>query len=242
MYQKIKAIVLGTLRHNDRVDIVSLYTDLYGRMSAITPAGGASRAARMRRASLIPLSVIETDINFHPERQLQSLGRFAPIRPNSGICGNPVKSAIALFVAEFTGRVLREQLPDSALWQFLDESVAELDRTPAPANFHLAFMARLTRFVGILPDTSDYTPDATFDMREGRYVDFTPPHRDILFGQEARYPHLLARLDYDNYRRWRIPAATRRNLLNGIITYYAIHLPGAERLTSLDILRQLFTS
>ncbi len=240
MYHKIKAIVLGVVRHSDRVDIVSLYTDRFGRMSVVTPAGGSSRTARMRRASLMPLSVIETDINIHPERQLQQLGRFTSVRPNSGICGNPVKSAVAIFTAEFIGRALREQEPDPNLWQFLDTSIAVLDHSPAPANFHLAFMAQLTRLVGIVPDIADYTPDATFDMREGRYVDHTPPHSDILFGVEARFPVLLSKLNYANYHRWRLPAATRRAILTGMITYYAIHLPGVEKLNSLDILRQLF--
>ena len=240
MHQRFNAIVLGTVRHSDRVSIIHLYTDTHGRMAAVIPAGGSSRASRMRRAATMPLSVIEGEINFRTDRELQTLGRYTLARPNNGIYGNPAKSAVALFIAEFLSNTLREALPDPLLWQFLDTSVRELDTTPAAANFHLAFLSRMTAFAGITPDTGDYTPHARFDMREGRYTDHTPPHADVLAGEEARMPLLLSKLDYVNCRRLRMSADTRRRLLAGLIRYYAIHIPGADRFNSTEILRQVF--
>lgn len=238
MYQRLRAIVIGTTRHTDRVNIVTLYTDTMGRIAVIAPAPSAT--SRRRRGPLLPMSVIETDINLRGDRSMQRLGQFTHIRTCTHIIGNPVKSAIALFMADFLNRALREAEPDPPLWQFINTSVGALDATASPANIHLAFLAIYARYAGITPDVSDYTPDAIFDMREGRYVDHTPPHADILAGDEARAPLLLSKLTYSNAARWHIPNTTRRRMLRGMITYYAIHLPGIENIRSLDVLRQLF--
>ena len=240
MYQRLRAIVLTTTRHTDRVNIITLYTDTLGRLALIAPAGGTSRTARSRRATLMPLTLIETDLNIRADRSMQRLGLYSLIRPNTGIIGNPLKSAIALFIADFLSRALRDAEPDAPLWQFINTTIATLDTTTAPANIHIAFLARYARYAGIAPDISGYTPHATFDMREGRYTDHTPLHPDILAGDQARAPLILSKLTYANASRLHIPNTTRRQMLRGIIKYYAIHLPGIEKLRSLDILTQLF--
>lgn len=238
---KFRAIVLGTVRHSDRVDIVHLYTDVSGRIDAIVPASGATKAGRMRRAALMPLSVIQGELRARAGSELQKLFRFSLERPNTGIAGNPIKSAMALFMAEFMQKILREATPDPVLFRFLDLSVETLDKTSAPANFHLALLTHTTLFAGMMPDVSDYTPAAVFDLREGRYCDYMPPHPDVLSGEEARIPVLLMKLNYSNFTRLRLSRETRRRILQGILRYYTLHFPGIETMRSLPVLTQLFS-
>ena len=254
MREKLQAVVLGTVRHSDRVNVVNLYTDTRGRLAVMSTPPGQSKAGRMRAAALMPLSIISTEINFRQTSELQRLGAVTPVRANSGNCGNPAKSAVALFLCEFLTRLLRESAPDAELWRFLTLSIAELDRTPWPAHFYLPFLAGLTRFTGIEPDVTDYTPGSYFDMRQGCYVPFHPAHNDVLTPTPARVlrsgrvvetpgaayaPRLLMRLRYDTAARLKLSLAVRRELLDGLLRYYAIHLPGADRLNSLDVLRSL---
>lgn len=240
MHSTLKAIVLGTVRHSDRVNIVSLYTDTLGRISVVAPASGTSRAARLRRAALMPLSVIETDINIHPTRELQSLGRTSLLRPNNGIAGHPLKSALALFAADFLSHLLRDADADPMLWRAIVRGIEALNRCPNPANWHITFLSQLTTPLGIRPDVSGCDGDSVFDMREGRYVRFTPTHRDVLTDDEADAPRLLSRLNYDNFHRLRLTRTRRQRMLDGLLKYYAIHIPGVSMEKSLQVLRALF--
>ena len=58
-----------------------------------------------------------------------------------GIHSNPIKSALALFIAELLSVVLREYQEDKALYLFLRQSIEKLnDATIGVANFHLCFL------------------------------------------------------------------------------------------------------
>lgn len=241
MKQSLKAIVLSTVRHTDKISVVNLFTDAAGTITAAVTAPAATRAGRMRAAALLPLSTIETEINIDPAKSMQSMRRFEAVGANSRICGNPVKSSIALFTAEFLSRLLRESPPDRLLWNFIHNAVAVLDASRKPANFCIAFLARLTRFAGIQPDISEYSPDAIFDMREGRFSDFHPPHSDTLIGEEAAAVLTLGKLSMSNFQRLRMPAATRRRMLDGLLRYYSLHYPGIDTMRSPEVLRLLFS-
>ena len=58
MYEKTRGIVLHVIKYSDKNSIAHVYTDTHGRMAFLLPQG-ATRAARMRNAMFMPLSVIE---------------------------------------------------------------------------------------------------------------------------------------------------------------------------------------
>lgn len=241
MYEKFRAIVLSTVRHSDKTNIVSLYTDTRGHLSVAVQAPAQTRGGRLRAAALMPLSVIEGEVNFNGVSILLPMRRFSSLRANTRIIGNPFKSAIAMFVSEFLMRLLRESPADETLWNFLAVSIATLDATTEPANFLPTFLSLLTRYTGIRPDTADYHDGAVFDMREGRFAEFHPLHNDTVSGDEARVLLLLSRLSYRNYTLIRMSVESRRRILNGLLHYYAVHFPGLERLRSPEILSGLFS-
>lgn len=240
MIEKIKGIVLDTVRHNDRHDIVTVYTRERGRVPFIV-ASSATKAGRMRRARLQPLAVISADVNFSPRSEIQRLGSFNSEALWSELRSDPVKQAIAIFVTEFLGRLLRESAPDPLTWDFLERSVALLDvMERGVANFHIIFLSRLTRFLGIRPDTSGSHVAVCFDMRDGVYKRSAPVHSDVVAGRDLRWPAILARLDYVHAPYLRFNGASRRALLDGLLRYYAIHFPGLDKLKSPEVLSAIF--
>lgn len=241
MLRKFRGIVLSTVRHTDKVSVVSLFTDEIGPLTVAVNAPAPTHRGRMRAAALMPLSTIETHINFNPAKRMQTMRSFTAIAPNRHICGDPIKSSIALFTAEFLSRLLRESPPDRELWQFITRAIELLDGARKPANFAIALLCRMTTFAGIQPDTSDFTPSAIFDMREGRYVDFHPPHSDTITGEEGAMPVFLEKLTMANFERLRMSANTRRRILDGLLRYYALHYPGIDSMRSPEVLRLLFS-
>ncbi|MDE6011022.1 MAG: DNA repair protein RecO C-terminal domain-containing protein [Muribaculaceae bacterium] len=237
----LRGILLQTIRHNDRNDIITLFTEQRGRVTLLSPSG-STRNSRMRRARLAPLALIETQVNFRENRDLQFLGEVATPHPWRNIYFDPMKGAIAIFIGEFLNKLLRTSEPDVPMWRFLLHAIDALDTARrGVANYHLAFLIRTLPFVGILPDIDTYAPGSWFDLRAGAFTEEIPVHTDYLHPAEAGVIPLLLRMNFHNMHSYRFNVDQRRRLLNILLRYYSIHLPIGDQLRSLDVLRDLFT-
>lgn len=240
--EKIRAIVIDVVKHSDKSNVVTLYTQTHGRVAFISPAG-SGKSGRSRNARLMPLSVINTEIRFNPERELQMLGQISPARIWSNLYFNPIKSSVALFLTEFLNRFLRATAPDKSLFRYIEESVAVLDNSDRGlVNFHISFLIGLLSFAGIEPDLSDISPGDWLDMREGTAVANRPPHNDYISPEYTGFLPTLRRLNYRTSHLFRFPAARRREILEYLLKYFAIHYPGVASLKSLGVLTEVFNS
>ena len=239
MTEKFQGIVIDVTRHNDRNDIVTLFTRSRGRVSFISPAG-AGKAARLRQARLMPLSVIEGDVNFRANVELQRLGQFSPSIVWTDIYFHPVKRMVAIFLSEFLNRLLRASMPDPTMWDFIVESLRLFDGMKKDvADFHITFLASLLPFAGIQPDASAYREGMVFDFQEGRFRTFAPLHRDYLLPDAARIAALICRVNFSNMHALRLNGTLRYQILDGLLHYYGIHYPGTSNLKSLSVLHDL---
>ena len=248
MKEKITGIVLSTVRHSDRHNVTGIYTRERGRMSFLTPAG-SSRQSRRSAACFQPLSIIEAQISVNPSRELQIPASVERADVWRTIYYDPMKMTVAMFLSEFLGRLLRDSPPDQDLWHFIRHSIMLLDSTDddtAIANFHISFLVGMARMTGIFPDLTGYTEGMEFDMKSGRMVlpfslqgGIRSQRTDAL--RSAFIPKLL-RINYSNSRRFRFNGSERSEILDHIIRYFGCHFPGSDRLKSLEILREIFSS
>lgn len=241
MKEKLHGIVLSLVRHNDRTSILNLYTLERGYASAAIPASGG-KSSRLRSAAVMPLSQIELSVAGRAGTGVVPRGSGISLTcPYRTLYFHPVKNALAMFLAEFLGRFLRESDSDEALFRYISQSLQLLDvMEDNLGNFHLTFLSGLAAFAGIMPDVQDYSRHAVFDLRAGRYTLSLPPHNDILRGREASLPLLLSRLTFANQSRVRLSRSQRAAILNGILSYYSLHFPGMKSLRSPEILASLF--
>lgn len=62
-----------------------------------------------------------------------------------------------MFLAEFLYRALREEAENGPLFAYLEHSIRWLDECDRSfSNFHLVFLMRFSRFLGLYPNTEDY--------------------------------------------------------------------------------------
>lgn len=242
MKRTVRGIVLRTpVRHNDRTDILTVYTRDGGRMSVAITAGGG-KSGRQRRAATMPLSVVEFQIDDKASVNMPRASSLAALSAYKSVYFDPIKSAIAMFMSEFLNRLLRDTAPDSRMYRYIGESVALLDALTDSAdlsNFHIAFLSGLTTFTGIAPDTSDYREGALFDMVSGRYTTLLPTHSAVLIGENAHIPLILNRMTFVNQRYYRFTRKQRREVLDGLLRYYGLHFPGTDNLRSPEILSEI---
>jgi DNA repair protein RecO (recombination protein O) len=242
MFEPLDCIALRTVRYNDSKSILSVYTLQHGRVAAMLPAG-ASREARRLRAVCQPLQRFMCIADIRPNRDIHRIKDIKPHPLTSPATHSPVKSALALFIADFLSAILREPQQDPHLFNFIAYTVETLASTPAvkASNFHIAFLFRLQHFLGIEPDWATFSPGAVFDLTDGIFRQSPPLHNRFLPSSEAEAAHRLSRITFRTATLFTMSRADRNRVIDRLIQYYSIHFPGLGAVSSLDVLRSLFS-
>jgi DNA repair protein RecO (recombination protein O) len=189
----------------------------------------------------LPLSVLEMELERRPTQDMYRLREVKLSFPLARLLSDPLKNALALFLAEVLYRVVRETEPDARLFDFLYRSIRLLeDGNEGMANFHLVFLLHLLHYLGISPNVGTYRDNAYFDMRNGVFVPSPPLHTHYLDQTESRVFARLFRITYENMVLYTFSRRNRVDILQKIIAYYRLHLPEVTEIKSLPILQTLF--
>lgn len=240
MYEKLKGIVLNTIRYSDKHNIVHVYTDGCGLMAFAVPLGKTA-AARMRNAMLMPLSLIDLEAGVRAGRELAVLREAHRNYPLATLYSDPVKNAISLFISELLAHVIQEPEGNGPLFRYIEQSVQLLEQMPdGIANFHICFLYHLGAHLGIQPNVESYRQGYWFDMTDGVFVPAAVSGHMHLQPREAQVIHLLSRMTFRNMSVFKFSREERNRMLDVIISYYRLHNAAIGTLRSPDILKQLF--
>lgn len=240
MLQKTVGIVLHTIRYSDTSDIVDMYTELYGRVSYLVKLPRTKKAT-VKSVLFQPLSLLELETDYRPAANLQRIREAKFYYPFRSLPFDPSKSAIGLFIAEFLYRALREESENRPLFAYLLHSIQWLDASRQGfANFHLVFLIRLSKFLGLYPNVEEYHPGDYFDLQNACFVSRFPLHRFYINKEESARLLRLMRMNYETMHLFRMSRAERNRCLSVICEYYRLHLPEFPELKSVEILEQLF--
>lgn len=184
MLQKTQGIVLHSLKYKDTSIIVDIYTEVSGRASFLVPVS-RSRKAAVKSVLFQPLSLVELEADFRPNTSIYKVKEAKSFYPFTSIPYDPYKSAIALFLSEFLYRALREEAENRPLFAYLQHSIVWLDECGSGfANFHLVFLMRLSRFLGLYPNLEDYHGGDYFDLQNACFTPLRPQlHSDYSAGR-----------------------------------------------------------
>ena len=239
MLKKTKAIVLFTLKYNDSSSIVHAFTEEDGRMSFWLRIP-KSHKAKVKSVLFQPLSILELNIDVS-KRGLNYIREAQTVFPFSSLPFDPLKLSVALFLAEYLSKVLREEAQNLPLFAYLENSIQWLDgANEVPANFHLVFLMRLSRFLGLYPNLDNYHEGDFFDLENGCFVSSQPFHGQLVQGQQAKHILTLMRMNYETMHLFRMSRTDRNEILDVLLKYYSIHIPGSADLKSLPVLKELF--
>lgn len=235
-----EALVLRTIKYNDTSFIAVLFTEAEGAVSFLV------RIPKSRRSGLSmkifqPLTVLEVEWDNRDSLSLQQLRRCRCGQPYSSIIQDPVKTAVALFLAEFLYYSLRHEKSGRPLFNYLHTSLLWFDVAQSSySNFHLVFLMRLSRFLGLFPNAERYASGDIFDLQSSCFVNKVPVHSYYVKGKEAESIPLLLRMNYETMHLFRFSRTERNRLLDILNVYYQLHVPGFPNLKSLDVLREVF--
>lgn len=253
MFITSDAIVLNRVRYTDNRFLTTLYTQERG---SVTFAVRIPKTAKAGIKPLLfqPLNLLTVEWDHHGSDTIRRLRSVNLCEPYSTISSSPAKAAIATFLSEVLTYTLRSE-HDGSLFPFLKTSFLYLDRLDnGYANFHIVFLTRLARYMGIAPDprallrgrhsrsaASDSSgPLSFFDLMNAELVPAEPNHSYWIGAEETAFLPVLMRLSYSNMHLLRLTRAQRRRILNLIIDYYRLHIPSFPEVRSLPILTEIF--
>lgn len=241
MFETLHCIALRTIKYSDSRSILSAWSAERGFISFAMPAGKGREAGR-RRALTMPLAAFEGVCDIRGDRDLVFIRDLKPMSVGMAMISDPVKLAMALFLAEAFEKILRNSTHDDALSLMIFDTVDALNAAGrrGVANFALWALYRLTVPLGIEPDMSDWQPQALFDLEAARWRMALPATNLTVTGDDAKAVRLLSRLTRDNIERLRLTRSDRRAMLDGILRYYDLHYCRLTPLNSLDVVTELF--
>ena len=236
---KARGIVLGTLKYGEKGLIVHMLTDVCGRQSymiqGIRPTAKGSRAALLQ-----PMFAVEFEGLQSPKMSMHRLKDLAPGIVLQSTPFDVRKSTMALFMAEVLYRLIRDNELSHDLFDFVWASVLALDALDeGVANFHLWFLANLSRPLGFSPD-NEYIEGAWLDIRDGHFTTHALIPSMALSPENARILHDMLECDVRYLGEIGLNRTERVAFLEAMLKYYAYHLDSIRSVESLRILQEVF--
>lgn len=240
MLTKTRGIVLHVVRYGDNSLISTIYTQDFGRQSFLVNAAHGPRS-KNKAALLQPLFLLEMEVYYKQNREVQRIKEFRSAAPYHSIPFNIIKSTQAIFLAEVLFKILQEEESFPQLFDFLENSLLYYDSMEEGiSNFHLWLLARLTEFLGILPNTEEMFPGSWFDLVKGKVVLREPAHPRRLTPEITALFVPLLTLKISDLPELAITRKQRENLTEGLLDYLHQHFESLANVRSLHVLKELF--
>lgn len=239
MLQTTRGIVFKYINYSETSIIAKIYTEGFGLQSFIIK-GTRGKRSKTRLALFQPLTLLDLEVNFRENKNMQHLKEVKVAHAYNTLPVDIIKRSFLFFIDELLYRSIREEMPNKLLFNWLFDSLTWLDlSTVEVTNFHLVFMVQLSRFLGFYPKKKAGKHLPVFDLREGLFTGSIPQHPDYIGGKQAELLDFLLETSFEKNNDLEISYSERRSLLDVLITYYQMHLPGFGEMKSVEILHEV---
>ena len=237
MLVKTKAIVISSIKYQEKSLIVKCFTESDGLKSYFVQSAFSSKKSNQKIAYFQPLTILEIEASHKNKGTLEHFKEIKLATAYNTIHSNIYKSTIVIFLSEIIQHSIHEEEKNQDLFTFLETALLWLDNHDEIANFHLILMLEMTKFFGFYPDDSEIDNNF-FDIQNGI---FTPLQgTSCLSQQETDLFKKLINLRFDSNQKI-FSGMERQIILKTLLNFYSIHLDGFKKPKSLDVLKEVFS-
>jgi DNA repair protein RecO (recombination protein O) len=236
MQVKTKAIVLSSLKYQEKSLIVKCFTESDGLKSYFVPSAYSSKKANQKIAYFQPLTLLEIEAIHKNKGTLEHFKEIRMAHSYYTINTDIVKSTLVIFLSEILHHAIKEEEKNQNLFSFLETALLWLDTHDEVTNFHLILMTEVTKYLGFYPDDSEID-FPFFDIKEGYFTPFQNTH--TLSDHETHLLKRLLQLKFDSDQKV-FAGLERQLLLKILLDYYTLHLEGFKKPKSLEVLKEVF--
>jgi DNA repair protein RecO (recombination protein O) len=241
MLHKTRGIVLKTTLYSESSVIVQIFTEKFGIQSYLIN-GVKKPRAKISMNMLQPLHLVDMVVYHKINIGLQRVSDLRPSPVFRTIPYDIVKSTMVIFLNEVLYKSIRQQNTDQNLFDFIFNAVSWLDECGvASVNFHLAFLLKLSRFLGFAPNTDIKTEQNYFDLQEGEYKSKPPIHPYYIDKTDAAIFIALFSTPLEKINEIKINNVNRRQILDKILVFYTLHTASFGEIKSHQILEDVLS-
>ena len=241
MLEKTRGIILHQIKYTDSGIVSQIYTRKFGRQ-AFMIKGMRSRKTGNRNVLFQPLFILDLELYYKASHEMQNLKEFSVFFTPYDIYSNIKKSVVAMFLGEVLTSVLKEESPHEEMFDFIEKSIIYFDKgADGYANFHIAFLAGLSSFLGFEPGPKVGKESLFFDMLNGIFVPVPPVHGNYANEEISNILAGFFEASYDSISKISLTGNIRNDVLETLVRFYSLHLPGLKKIKSLDVLKEVFS-
>jgi DNA repair protein RecO (recombination protein O) len=194
----------------------------------------------MRMGLFQPFTLLEMAVYYRPGHDLQRLKDARIAVPFEHIPFDVRKSSQAIFLTEILLKCIKEEEPNADLFDFLFHAACLLDmKKEGIANFHLAFLFNLTRFLGVFPQLPGRFQEGFFDLETASFSTSEPFHNQFMDIETTSKFKELFEFELGRVELFSFSHSQRTVLLTRLLEYYRIHLDLTGDIKSLTVLKEV---
>jgi len=241
MLHKTRGIVLKTTLYSESSVVVQVFTDKFGIQSYLIN-GVKKPKAKIPMNVLQPLHLLDMVVYHKMNTQIQRVAEARPSPVFRSIPYHVIKNTIVQFLNEVLYKSIRQQNADENLFDFIYNAISWFDETDEPnVNFHLAFLLKLSRFLGFAPHSQTRNDQKYFDLQEGDFTSVMPIHPYFMDKTDADWFLLLFNAPFEKIFEIKLDNVTRRFLLDKILVYYTLHTASFGQIKSHQVLEDVLS-
>ncbi|WP_316785622.1 DNA repair protein RecO [Pedobacter frigiditerrae] len=241
MLHKTRGIVLKTTLYSESSVVVQVFTDKFGIQSYLIN-GVKKPKAKIPMNILQPLHLLDMVVYHKMNTQIQRIAEARPSPVFRSIPYHVIKNTIVQFLNEVLYKSIRQQNADENLFDFIYNAISWFDETDEPSvNFHLAFLLKLSRFLGFAPHSQTRNDQKYFDLQEGDFTSVMPIHPCFMDKVDADWFLLLFNTPFEKIFEIKLDNITRRFLLDKILVYYTLHTASFGQIKSHQVLEDVLS-
>ena len=234
-----KGIVLHSLKYSETSIIVRIYTESCGLRSYLFK-GIRSPKSKTKAGLFQPLTLLEVTANLREKSNLHTSKEVRLAHPYLSIPFDIRKSSLALYINELLYKAIREEEVNNELFEYLWKVCLLLDSEVDSLNcFALVITAELTRYLGIHPQPGYTEKKQVFNLSESQFQPIIPDNEAYILPEYGKYFDSLIVTPIEEQGSLHFKPAVRRSLLDSLLLYYHIHIPGFRAMNSHHILHSV---
>ena len=233
-----EAIALNSIKYSETSLIVKCFTLSDGIKSYLLKGIRSQKKRGLNVGLFQPLTILEIDASHRGLGKLNNIRSAKIISPYKSIPFDIVKNTIVQFLAEILSKSIQEEESNESLYAFIKTSMIWLDNSSNYTNFHIHFVIKFLRYLGISPDKTNIIFDG-FDMLNGEFSNDSQNINYINGNVIKNFKGFLG-TDFDKVRDLITSSFERKELLEFLMKYMQIHMENFRRPQSLNIMYDLF--
>ncbi len=237
MLKSCTGIVLSAVPYSEKGLVVKIFTDKFGLQSYFVQ-NVKDKKSKTRQSLFAPLNIIAIEEYHNEKGQLQKIKEVNLHRHHITLHTHPYKIAVSIFCAEFLSKILSENQPDSAFFEYLDYYIASLDQEDKVADAPIAFVKAGIYFSGLYPQLNFSSREPYLSIIDAKFVPQIN-HKEIIGEEISENIYNILNQPITNLRLGLKNRSERLEMLKILLYYCSKHLPMTGVLKSRAVLEEV---